>query len=189
MSTHRIKRLVYSLAIVLAWLGFVIEGSFALFSDGAVLAGNTLTTGTSDLMISNSQNSTSTIYDESRPGFSYRLNPGESAEKFFILKNVTESGPALDIGVFAQVPSVVPELMNATRFEFVPVDGEGVATGTAVNASLTQLTSGSLNLGASVLAGSTQRFKMKTLLDSGYSQQNVSLSYDLYFTGLQHYEP
>lgn len=190
MRTRWNRRLLYSLAVVLLWLGFVVEGSHALFSDQAVLAGNTLNTGTVDLQISNSQNPSSTTYADSRPGFTLNLAPGETDEHYFLLRNVSSSNVALDIIASDMIPNLdtadISQLASQTTIEFVPVDASGNPVGTAVQGNLQTIYSTNLPMGVSIPQGANQRFKMRTTLASSYSQQGKSISYDLQFNGLQH---
>ena len=188
MPTTPSKRLLYSLAIVLAWFGFVIEGSHALFSSAANLTGNSIATGTAALLVSNSQAGSSTTFAESRPGFSVNLNPGESDVHYFILKNTGSSGVPMDIGVSASVATPTAPIAPLIALEFTPVDSAGLAQGTPVHTSLDEMVN-PIRLTGTVAANSTQRYMVKVTLDQSYTNQSETVGYDLAFTGIQHYAP
>ena len=180
------KRLLLSLCVLLAWLGFVVEGSHALFTDSATLAGNTITTGQADLQVSNSQNPSSTVYADIRPGFAMGINPGEADQHFFLLKNMSDSTVALDIDVAASTPGTDKEFPQYVSFNFVPVDENGAPTGTPVTALLADLFEAAHSLQVTIPTGAAQRFQVTTKMNQDYHLPNVSYSYDLVFTGTQH---
>jgi hypothetical protein len=184
MTRNLSKRLFYSIAIVLAWFGFVLEGSHALFTDAASLTGNTISTGSVDLLISNSQNASSTVFADTRPGFTYSLNPGDSGEFYFLLKNSGSNGVPMDVDVSS---SVTPEdsMNTMVNVEFTPVDATGISVGAISTASLSGLTN-PIRLSATIPAGGTQRFKMKATLSAVFPEQNHTASFDLLFSGRQH---
>jgi len=183
------KRILYSLLIVLAWLGFVVEGSHALFSDQAALAGNTITTGSVDLLISNSQSSSSTTYADTRPGFAMSLVPGGKDEHYIILKNASTSDVPMDITLAANLQTPNPDLSAQVILDILPVDGTGQPTGQTVTIPLDALQGSQHDLSVSVAKGATQRLLIRTSLQSLYSNQGQSLAYDLTFNGVQHYAP
>ncbi len=180
------KRVLYSVLIVLAWLGFVVEGSHALFSDFASLSNNSITTGTVDLQISNSQNGTSTVYADVRPGFAMIINPGESDDHYLILKNASQADTPFDIDVTASPQGTNPELFNALTVDFTPVDTQGTAVGAPVSVPMLTLVNSRLPLGITINKGSTQRILVHTKLAATYASQNQSITYDLTFNGTQH---
>lgn len=180
------KRLIYSLAIVLAWLGFVVEGSHALFNSSAILASNAITTGTAGLEISNSQNGSSTTYASSRPGFALNLNPGESDTHYFFLKNVSSGNTDFDISVNGvEADGASATLEQGVQLEFTPVDSTGNPTGSVVSQPLQSILSSSLQLNVIVPANTVQRFRLKTTLSGTYAGQGDTTGYDLSFTGVQ----
>ena len=89
-----------ALCVLLGWLSFVADGAHALFSDSTTLTSNTLTTGSADILVSNSQSSSSSTYDTTRPGFSLSLVPGVTVEKFFLIKNASASDVDMDIDAY-----------------------------------------------------------------------------------------
>jgi hypothetical protein len=186
MRTKIPKRLFYSLLIVLLWLGFVVDGSHALFSDAATLAGNTITTGTADLLVSNSQNASSTVFEESRPGFAFTLSPGESGEKYFLLKNASGGNVDFDLSLSATVPNGNSPLATALNLAIQEIDETGTPTGTVFSVPLSSLLSEPTPLGLTIGKSTTKRFKLRTSLSSAYGTQADSISYDLVFTGNQH---
>lgn len=181
------KRIFYSLAIVLAWLAFAVEGSHALFVDSVALTGNTITSGSADLLISNSQNGSSTTYSVDRPGFSFLLSPGQSEEQYFLLKNASISDVPFDIQFRAVSQVSNSDLKPAIKLEFTPVDSTGIATGSSFGGTLDEILTQEKASGVTIPAGSAQRFKMVVTLLPIYSKQNQTITYDLFFTGLQHY--
>jgi hypothetical protein len=184
------KRLLYSLLIVLAWLGFLVEGSHALFTASATLTGNTINTGTVELQISNAQSNAGTAaFAASQPGFAYNLNPGSSDTRYFYLKNNSQSDVPMDITSIANAQVNNQEFFNAMTMEFAPVDEASTPTGTPVVVTMSSLTGGQAPLGVTIPKGATQRVRLKTSLSSSYSRQNQSFSYDLTFYGAQHYAP
>jgi len=186
MLTTPSKRLMYSLAIVLAWFGFVIEGSHALFSSAATLSGSTISTGNASLLISNSQAASSTTFADTRPGFSVNLNPGESDSHYFILKNTGTSGVPMDVSVTGAVTTdALAPITTMIALEFTPVDGTGVAQGPSVRAILNSMVA-PVRLTTTIPANATQRYMVKATLDPAYGLQGQSVSYDLAFTGIQH---
>jgi hypothetical protein len=181
------KRVLYSILIILAWFGFVVEGSHALFVDAATLSGSSVTTGTVDLQISNSQNGSSTLYADSRPGFSMILNPGEFQDNYLFLKNASASPISMDVDVLAAMQTTSVELQKSLALEFVPVDSAGVATADPIQMSMTQLTTARQSLKVSLDKGGTQRFRVRTSLISSFASQGQAVTYDLVFNGVQHY--
>jgi predicted ribosomally synthesized peptide with SipW-like signal peptide len=186
MRTTSLRRLACGLAVVLVWLGFVVGGSHALFSDAVTLSSNSITTGTVDLLISNSQAASSTTFADSRPGFADMLSPGMSADHYLILKNSSAAGVTMEIDMSVPSGGLDADLSSALTLQFLPVDSTGVANGTPVQATLSQLASTPLHLqGITLPSGASQRVKVNTLLSYGYSHQNSSQNYDLVFTGTQ----
>ena len=179
-------RLVFSVFVILAWFGLIAEGAHALYSDTAALSSNSVSSGSVDLQVSNSQSATTTTYADSRIGFSFYLNPGESDEKYFFLKNVSTSNSSLDIDVIGGNPSTLGTIADAVTLEFLPVDSTGVAVGTPVAATLRYFLTNHVVLGTSLNKGDFQRFKVKALMSQSFSQPGASITYDLMFTGTQH---
>lgn len=179
-------RFVMSILLVLAWLGFVVQGTHALFSDQVSLTGNIITTGGTDLQISNSQNGSSTLFADSRSGFSFDLSPGEWEDKYFFLKNVGSSDIALDIDVNCNSTGDSDAMLGSLSVEFTPVDSEGNPQGSKIATTLREMLSRHINLGVSVAEGKSQRFLLRVGLSANYFRQNDSAAYDLYFTGTQH---
>ena len=181
------RRLVCSLAIVLVWLGFIVEGSHALLTDAATLTANTINTGSVDLLISNSQAATTTTYADSRVGFTDLLAPGMSAERFIFLKNASGSGVSLDVSVGATTTVQDSDLSSLLTLTFQPVDSVGANSGTSTTLALHELNQHIFALtGSTIASSSAQRFKIITHLAPEYAKQNTSVSYDLNFNGTQH---
>lgn len=189
MTCYFPRRLFYGLLLVLLWLGYVVEGSHALFASAAGLTGTTLTTGTTSLLISNSQNGTSSLFSQSRPGFALSLSPGQHDDHYIILKNASPSNVDLDISAATALSNPIDNGLAAlTTISFTPVDSSGTPTGAAQMGALDQFTQ-NLSLNTTIPQGASQRFLMRTALDSSYSQQGQTISYDLNFSGVQHYVP
>lgn len=181
------RRLMFSVMIIVAWFGLIAEGAHALITDTATLTGNSISTGSTDLQISNSQSGSSTTFADSRTGFSYFLNPGETGESYFLLKNASSSNTMLDIDVTAgNAGDSSPDLISAILVELTPVDSAGVATGVPISRQLQEYIAGHINLGATIDKGKTQRFKAKIILSPLVNLANQSINYDLVFTGTQH---
>lgn len=181
------KRLFYSLVIVLAWLGFLTEGSHALFADTAVLTGNSVTTGTADLLISNSQSGSSTVYAPERIGFTFNLVPGQQEDKYFLLKNASAEGVPFDIYLTAIVGDASQGMKEAVKLELQPVDADGLAVGEKFSETLATLAGQQKAIGLIIPEGRAQRIKISTSLASSFYQQASTIPYDLTFTGIQHY--
>lgn len=184
MTTPVPRKLVYSLLIVLLWLGFLVEGSHALFSENVALAGNSITTGTAGLQVSNSQNPTSTVFADSRPGFDFSLIPGGSDSRYFILKNTSGSNIALDI-FFQAVPKADSDVPAATTLSIVAVDATGQPLNAGVSVGLKSLADGPVQIPGNISAGSSQRYMVTAKLASFYATQGASASFDLNFIGTQ----
>lgn len=189
MRTYFPKRLFYSLLVVMLWLSFVVEGAHALFQDTASLTGTTLTTGTVGLLISNSQNPSSTIYEHSRPGFSAAINPGESVERYFLLKNASQADIPLNIDGVAALQVGNQQITTATRVAVVPVDETGLPTGESTPLTISNANGPHSAIFATIPQGGTQRFKLITSLDAAYDGQNQTIAYDLLLTGTQKVSP
>lgn len=180
------RRILVALLAVLAWLGFVVEGSHALFTDQATLAGNSITTGTTNLLISNSQNASSTVYDKSRPGFALNLSPGEQSEKYFLLKNSSSGDVDFRLSIGATNLGSMPIAMGPfLSLILMQVDDSGTAIGSPFVTLLSDTLSSSRETPFILPKGSTQRFKLISKLSDTYSTQGDAVSYDLVMTGKQ----
>jgi hypothetical protein len=178
------RKIFFAMLILMAWFGFVIEGSYALFTDTAGLQTNLITTGSLDLLISNSQSASSTTYADFRPGFTYLLSPGQSEDNYFLLKNTGGSTVPLSIDVSASLASNTT-MSDMVTLTFYTVDEAGSPVGSGTTATLTALTKSRVSLGATVAPGVAQRFIVKVKLSEGYQSHSQSLQYDLMFTGTQ----
>ncbi|MEI6477423.1 MAG: hypothetical protein WCO52_00325 [bacterium] len=185
MPKSLFRRYLLATFVLLAWLGFVVEGSHALLSSSATLAGNTITTGSINLQISNSQSATSTTYADSRPGFNLVLTPGQSQESYFFVKNTSPMPAPLDIDALAVIQAANPDMAGAVTLEIVSVDAAGVINGVPVSTTLADLTARHLSIPVIVPTSATQRFKLKATLASSYTAANQSIGYDLVLTGTQ----
>jgi predicted ribosomally synthesized peptide with SipW-like signal peptide len=181
------RPVVFALLATMLWLGFVVDGTHALFSDQVQLTGNTISSGTADLLISNSQNSSSTIFEDTRPGFALDLSPGGSQEKYFLLKNSNESSVDLRISLDADLIGNDPTgMVGYISFAFIEVDGSGTPIGQGVTTTLPALLqSGQVSSDFVVPQGQTRRFRMTTTMDAAYTEQSAGISYDLRFIGTQ----
>lgn len=186
MISQRHRRLVCGLVLVLAWAGFVIDGSHALFTDSATLAGNSITSGSTDLLISNSQNGGSNLFAETRPGFSHKISPAHSDENYIFLKNSSPSEISLDIDVSIANPSITnSEITRFTTITIVAVDANGESSGTPVGSSMNALMTVHAPLGVSIPPGGTQRLRLMVGFAPELTVQNQTMTYDLVFTGTQ----
>jgi hypothetical protein len=185
----RKQRILFATLGVIAWTTLTAGGTRALLSDAATLTNNGLTTGSANLLISNSQASSSTTYEKVREGFSYTLNPGESVSRYFFLKNTSTSEIMLDTSVQAAITSGQSAMNDAIKIAFYAVDATGGtigAEGPVIEASLTALQQQRLDLpGPAVGRGATQRYKMVISLAASVSSANQAVSYDLVFNGVQ----
>jgi hypothetical protein len=182
----RTRRLLYGLGLVLVWLGFVTEGSYSLFSDTATLASNTLTTGSIDLQVSNSQAGSSTTYSDSRPGFTHPVGPGQESVHYFLLKNQSPSDIPLDLLVMTSLYGESQMVADSVELSFTPVNADGDSIGSEVRTKLGDIVRVPESLGVTVAKGVAQRFRFAVVLSPGYTQQNQSVNYDLVFIGNQH---
>lgn len=186
MSQHsRRQRFALVLVALCLWLGLAVEGSQALFTDQASLTGSSMTTGSTDLLISNSQNPTSTTYEESRPGFAVHLVPGESMEKFFLLKNVSSGPVTLGTTLLSNLINTPSDLASALTVEVVPVNADGEAIEAPVSSTLLGLSQSQMTLAGTIEPNSTQRYRLRYTLAASYSAQAQAGGFDLVFTGQQ----
>jgi len=183
------KRIFFSVIIVLLWFGFVVDGAHALFTDSAILTDTTINTGSAHLLISNSQNPSSTLFDTSRPGFAINnLVPGESVDHYFFLKNTSDPDIDFDIAVQAIVARDTAQnsrIQNGITVSIYPVDDTGTVAQQGFTRPLAGM-SNTLPTGFLVPQGETQRFILRVTLDPSFSEQNVGTTFDLIFTGTQH---
>lgn len=176
-------------ALVVVWSAFAVNGVRALLSSDATLTGNSISVGSADLLISNSQAATSTIYEKTREGFSFSLVPGQIVERYFLLKNVSDAQVDFTISVGAIPSSGDSGLNSKLLVEFQPVDASGVALPDSVwkGGTLQQLAAGGGNtlLDGVIPRGSYQRYRVRFELPASYSIVNSSLAYDLFFIATQ----
>lgn len=180
-----LKRVAYSLVVLLLWMSFVVDGAHAYFTDSVGLTGNTISTGSADLLISNSQNASSTTYDDTRPGFAFSLTPGETQEKYFLLKNASSANVPFDISVLASAVTGSEQLRSNVDINIFPVDDTGASSGQGIQASLDELLNSQSQIITTIAKGATQRFKLLVHLGFGQNEQDASLGYDLVFNGTQ----
>jgi len=182
------RNFVAALLIVLVWLGFVISGSHALLSESASLTGNTLTIGSAGLLISNSQSPNPSVFDASAPGFSLPLNPGDTEDRFFTLKNTSSARIALNIDMSLSIngQNQLPIASNAT-LDVVPVDNSGnpLPDSTGAGGTLQALSGSHVNISGFIPEGGTQRYRLRTMVDASESDPHDSITYDLILTGTQ----
>ncbi|HSI20830.1 MAG TPA: hypothetical protein VLA04_04000 [Verrucomicrobiae bacterium] len=185
----RRKRITYRVFLALLaaalWLGFLVEGSHALYTDQVQLTGNSVVSGTANLLISNSQNPSSSLFEKSRAGFTSDLSPGESFEKFFFLKNASDGNVDFKIYITTAIPGGSTPLTSAIFLSFVEVDSEGNPIGQEFRTSVSAGQSMVQDSGFVVPKGSTHRYRLATSLDSTYAQQGQAGQYDIIFTGNQ----
>lgn len=186
ISRSQAKRVLVSLLLILVWLSFITQGSHALLTANATLEGNTITTGTAELQISNSQAGSSTVYATARPGFNYSLSPGESESKYIILRNIGASSVPLDITVASNYSGQTSPASSGVKIDFMPVDSEGDSVGAIQSIGLT---GAPRSLGVTIPPGGTQRIRITTSLDREVSSQAYSVVYNLIFYGTQHVAP
>ncbi len=167
----------------------IIRGAHALFYDQVALTSNTISTGTANLLISNSQSGSSTIYDKQRPGFDLVMNPGQVVDRYFLLKNASPSDVVFDIYAHVSVNSGTSSLIEAISFEFMPVDSEGVPIPGAENTSvaLDRLTRDQVQLNSPPIAkGAVQRYRLRQSVSGFFGGQGEATSFDLQLVGRQH---
>ena len=183
------RKVFYSLLIVLLWLGFLTEGSHALLTDSATIAANSLTTGSAGLMVSTSQDLTSPLFAQSRPGFTLNGIPGKSDSRYVSLRNDSPASVPLDIDLFSNIQSGANNIYSATVLGFTPVDVTGTSTGQPISATLASSSGGHIKLNVTIPPQGIQRFRMDTTVDQAYGLSGQNATYDLIFTGTQHYVP
>lgn len=182
------SRLALSASLLLMWVGLIAMESRAVFTDEVSLTGNSITTGSVNLLISNSQNPSSTTFEKTREGFSFTLLPGQSAEKYFLLKNASAYESNFEIGVKANLPSDVDEVLaQSILLEITPVDGEGnTVSGQIIYDNLAGLKRDTYPiLGPLIPKGGIQRYRIKTTMAENYKVPQVGVTYDLIFQGVQ----
>ena len=186
MQKGKKRSVLMALCVLLTWLSFVVDGAHALFVDSTALTGNVITTGSVNILVSNSQNPSSTVYDETRPGFSWSLIPGVFVDKYFLIKNTSPSNIEMDIDAFIVTSDIDPALNNLVDISIVQVDATGVETGEAMESTLGELRDHHSVIFGSIPQGEYRRFKMSVRLNSSYTGQGDSATYDLILTGTQH---
>jgi len=182
------RNFIAALLIVLVWLGFVISGSHALLNASASLTGNTLTTGSAGLLISNAQDPNPSLFDASVNGFSLSENPGDIQDHYFTLKNASSAGIALNIDMTVATSEQQLPLAAMVTLDVVPVDdsGDPLPNATAAGGTLNALGIGShVKLSGFIPENSTQRYRLRTMVAQEDTQPNESITYDLIFTGTQ----
>lgn len=187
MRTRRFsRRIFFAVLAVLLWLGFVVDGSHALFLDQVNLSGNSITSGTADLLISNSQNPSSTVFDKSRAGFAFNLSPGESAQKYFLLKNSSDGDIDFRLSLNAAVSGDDTNFFSSQiGLLFEEVDSDGNPTGLQETTTLSDLRTGGVQTPFIIPKGVTRRYRLTTTLNSSFNTQGITENYDLIFTGTQ----
>jgi hypothetical protein len=185
MNAAYFRRAIYSTLVVMLWLGFVVDGTHALFTGQAALTGTGMTTGTANLLVSNSQNANSTLFDTTRPGFSLSLVPGQTIDKYFMLKNTSDGQIDFDISVLTSNLTGGTDIADYLKIGIYPVDDSGLVSDAGFQADLRSLKSTTAT-NLLVPHGTTRRFILRTSLDTNYSVQGVTASYDLTFIGVQH---
>lgn len=187
MSKRRFSRRVFlALLAVILWLGFLVDGSHALFTDQASLTGNSITSGTASLLISNSQSASSTIFEDARVGFTSNLSPGEQVQKYFLLKNASDGNVDFRVSLGAIIaPDSSSPLATHLKFLFEEIGADGNPTGTGAVSYLAPLENSPIETPFIIPKGTTKRYLLTTSLDSDFALQNQAASYDLVFTGVQ----
>jgi hypothetical protein len=184
----RTTKLAVAILGTLAFIGIAGGGAQALLSDGSTLTGNSLTSGTAGMLVSNSQAGSSTTYEKVREGFTLSLNPGQTIEKYFLLKNVSPSEFMLNTSVIAAHTSPVSPLHNDVFVTFTAVDAQGntLPQGNGAEATLAQLGLSHLPLpGPAIGRGAAQRYKVSYRMSTEVTAQSQAMNYDLIFTGTQ----
>jgi len=180
------RRTLFIVVLLLTWVSLAADTARALFSDSATLVGNTITTSSSELLVSNSQNQSSTTYASTRPGFSIALSPGQDSGQFFLLKNASDADTDLSIDASVIVTGGSQTIKDHIRIEFAEVDSEGVFIGARAVAEMRDLVDGQrVSLNSVVPKGSTRRYAMITSLDPNFTQSGDGVTYDLVLTGTQ----
>ncbi len=187
MKISKKQRVVIAGLALLAWTSLVATGSYSLFKDQVTLTDNVITTGTSDLRISNSQNPNSTIFEESRPGFSAELVPGQSVSKFFLVKNASDAAVSFDLSATVTVISGSMAMLPTIQIEIMPVDelGNDLVGHQPLYGSLTSLSNGEIPMGVVLPRGETQRFRLSTSMSTSVESQTDTISYHLMINGTQ----
>jgi hypothetical protein len=187
MVISKKQKIVVCALTLIAWTSFVATGSFALFRDQVTLTDNTVTTGTASLKISNSQNASSTIYEDSRVGFATELVPGQSSTKFFLVKNVSDATIGFDLSATVTLMGGSQGMVNGIQLEIMPVDENGIDLlgQHPVGGLLANMSSSVQPLGIVVQKGEVQRFRLTTSLVESIELQSDTASYNLVINGTQ----
>lgn len=156
--------------------------SQALLSDQAVLAANTFSTGTSDLLIATNPVSD---YASSKAGFTNNaMLPGQTSAYAFRLKNNSD---AVDFSIQGQATINGTNTLPADKIfvTITPLDSSSNPMGTPVTHPLNEWTSVQ-SLGDLVVDnGDIQRYKMEVMVDPSITESSVSVNFDFVFTGTQ----
>lgn len=187
-----IKKLLLSLLIIAGVSGSAILGTQALLTDTATLAANTVSTGSINLTISNSQSSTNpTTFSESRPGFNnVAVRPGQTKSFLFWLKN-NETDVAMSLSGQATVATTTDGVAeNQVIISIIPVNDDGTDIGGApiASANLQQWKASVLSFGFppayELLANTRHRYRMDVKMDNGITLPGTA-TFDFVFTGTE----
>jgi hypothetical protein len=176
------------LLTVLLWLGYVVDGSHALFQDQVRLTNNSIVTGSTDLLISNSQNPSSTVYETERAGFTFPLSPGQSASKYFLVKKSSDANVDMELEFSTFISSEHPNpLANATILHLSEVDETGtiLPLGERFSGTVSELEETHRLTTFVVPKGQARRFQLTAELAASYIQQGNELVFDLVVDGVQ----
>lgn len=178
-----IKKLIMSLLIITGVGAGAFAATQALFTDTATLAANTISTGTVNLLVNSGK--TGGTFEDSKSGFfTETLLPGETATKFFRLRN-ENSSVALSIAAQAVVAGGGSIPANQVNVTFTAVNSSDVAVGTPVTKTLADwATVGELGL-PNILSNTTQRYKMDVEVEDTVTTSGSTVTFDFVFTGTQ----
>lgn len=180
------RRLVISLAIVLAWLGFVVQGARALLNDSSMITENTITSGSVDMKVGLGNDLNFAVFENNQVGRTHDLLPGHEDTDYIYVKNDSVSNVALDlsmscIGHEGNDASVY----DGFQIQVVRVNEDGVEISNPVFMSLADLIGGNNSLGIQVLQGEAAKLRIRTMMLESSTSQNVNINYDVVIAGTQ----
>lgn len=190
MITKRNKSLFFSVLLILVWFTFLIKGSYALYSDQAILIGNTISSGTFDLQINSSQQSLAGNFTEVQPGFDMNLIPGTNSSRYLFLRNTGTALVDMDIHAKALTFPIHDSIaFSKVKIGFMPVTANAEPMGVETKISLEDLVLNVKPINSVINAGQIQRYLITTYMEPEFEAQYMTMEYDLQFVGIQHVLP
>lgn len=180
------RKIIISLAVILAWLGFVVEGTKALLTDTATVLENNITSGSVDLKISSSDSLADAQFTQDVVGLAHGLLPGQTDTQTVYIKNDSDSNVPLEISA-ACLGAPDNPVSNYEDYQIVvtKVDEAGVAISDPTVLTIENITSGGSAVGPNLAQGESGRYRIDTRLLESSTVHNIAVRYNVVFTGTQ----